>query len=295
MNPGILIGLSSYILWGLLPLFWKLLDGLPAIEVLAHRMVWSLGFFLALITFRKSWKVFRELKKAPDQLWRYALSATFISFNWFIYIYCVLNGHVVEASLGYFINPLVAVALGVILLKEKLQPIQLGAIVLAVCGVLYLTFVFGRLPWRGLILAFSFSFYGLIKKGVKLPSIEGMAIETGFQFIPALAFLIILGFNGAGSFTFDDLTMTFLLFCSGAVTGLPLLLFSIAAKKISLSQLGILQYIAPTLQLLIGIVVYDETFPMSKLIGFSLIWVAVIIYTIENIRTYRLKAKEVEG
>ena len=291
MNPGILIGMGAFTLWGLLPLFWKLLQGTPAEEILAHRMVWSLLFFLILIAITKSWKGFQEIKNSPKILIQYGASGILISFNWFIYIWSVLNGYVVEASLGYFINPLVAVLLSVIFLKERLRPAQIGAISLAFIGVLYLTFIYGRLPWRGLILAFSFSFYGLVKKGVKLPSIHGMAVETGFQFIPALSFLLYLGLNSKGSFTLTQPNYVLLFILSGAVTGLPLLMFSIAARKISLSQLGILQYIAPSLQLFIGVLVYNEEFPQNKLIGFCLIWLAVIIYTTENVMNYRRKKR----
>ncbi len=287
MNPGMLIGIGSYLLWGLLPLFWKLLGDISALEVLSHRMLWSFVFFLFLIVARRDFTVINRIKKEPKQLFFYLISSILISLNWFVYIWCVINGHVVEASLGYFINPLIAVALGVIFLKERLQIMQLGAIILALLGVLYLTFVFGSLPWRGLILAFSFGLYGLVKKGVKLPSIEGMTVETCFQFVPALLYIIYLSNNGTGNFGAGKPYLSILFIISGIVTGFPLLLFSIASKKITLSQLGILQYISPTLQMLIGIIVYQEPFPLNKLIGFCLIWISVILYTYEGVRRYR--------
>jgi chloramphenicol-sensitive protein RarD len=254
-------------------------------------MVWSFVFFIILLTVGKSWNWINQVKKKPVILAQYALCAVLISFNWFIYIWSVLNGHVVEASLGYFINPLMAVLLGVIFLKEKLRPAQLGAIILAFVGVLYLTIVFGSLPWRGLILALSFSFYGLTKKKAPLKSREGMSLETALQFIPALLYILWLGRNGTGHFSVSEPQTMILLILSGIVTGFPLFLFAAAAGKINLSQLGILQYISPTLQLLIGVLIHGEAFPHNRLIGFVFVWIAVILYTTENIRNYRQKKR----
>ncbi|MBN2830490.1 MAG: EamA family transporter RarD [Candidatus Cloacimonetes bacterium] len=295
MNPGILLGIGAYLVWGLLPLFWKLLQNVPASEILCHRMVWSFAFFLILLIVGKSWKWLSVLKSNPKIILQYALCAVLISFNWFIYIWSVLNGHVVEASLGYFINPLMAVLLGVIFLKEKLRMAQLGAIILAFIGVLYLTVIFGSLPWRGLILALSFSIYGLTKKKVPLKSREGMSLETAIQFLPALLYILWLAHQNTTHFTTSDPGTMLLLILSGVVTGFPLYLFASAASKINLSQLGILQYISPTLQLLIGTLIHGEAFPRNKLIGFIFVWIAVILYTTENIRSYQREREISKG
>ena len=283
MNTGIIFAILAYFLWGILPIFWKLLKHIPAHEILLHRMVWSFIFVLTILFFRKNWFWLKKIKENPKLLLTFLLTAFFLSTNWFTYIWSMNNNYVVEASLGYFINPLISVLLGVLVLKERLRLFQWSAILIALIGVLFLTVRYGSFPWIAMILAFTFGFYGLLKKRTKLNSLEGFSLETGFMSIPALFFLSVFELKGIGSFGHGNIISTFLLFCAGIVTALPLILFAAAARRITLTNLGILQYIAPTLQFLIGIFIYQEAFPTERLIGFCIIWFALVVYSIEGI------------
>jgi len=284
MKKGIIYAVTAYLLWGLLPVYWKAIKIIPAYEILFHRMCWTFIFSACLLGYRQHWMWLGKLKK-PVTLITFLGTAIIIGLNWFTYIWAVNSGYIIESSLGYFINPLVNVLFGVIFLKEKLRFGQLIAIFIAAVGVLYLTFNYGSFPWIALVLATTFGFYGLLRKTAALNSLEGLATETGVLFVPALLYLVFLQFNGTGSIGHISLGTSFLLVMTGAITALPLLLFTSGARRITLTTLGILQYIAPTLQFLIGVFVYGENFPKSRLIGFTIIWLALIIYTTEGIYT----------
>ncbi|OGN97166.1 MAG: transporter [Chloroflexi bacterium RBG_13_50_21] len=290
MNKGILAGIGAYILWGLFPIYWRLLEEVPAIEILANRMVWSFAFVAILLTVQKDWHWLREVSRNRKTMLTYTLAAILLSVNWFTYIWAVNAGYVVEASLGYFINPLVNFLLGVIFLGEKLRGGQVAAVVLAGLGVVYLTVSYGSLPWISLVLAFTFGMYGLIKKTARLESMHGFSLETMVLFLPALFFLLYRESSGVGTFVQLGAVVTLLLVLSGPVTSIPLLLFGYSARRIPLSMLGFIQYIAPTLQFLLGVFVFAEPFPPARMVGFSIIWMALLVYTLEGV-FFNRKAK----
>ncbi len=287
MRKGVLAGIGAYTLWGLFPIYWRLLEQVPAIEILAHRIVWAFGFVALLLIVKRDWHWTKEVLHNRRTLLIYTLAAVLLSINWFTYIWAVNAGYVVEASLGYFINPLVNFMLGVIFFGEKLRGGQVAAVLLAVLGVVYLTVSYGSLPWIALVLAFSFGAYGLIKKTASLESMHGFSLETAVLFLPALAFLFYRGANGVGAFMHQDASTTLLLILAGPVTSIPLLLFGFAARTIPLSMLGFIQYITPTLQFILGVFVYNEPFPLSRMVGFCMIWLALILYSIEGVRFNR--------
>ncbi len=295
MNKGILYAAAAYIIWGLLPLYWKALQVVPALEILAHRIVWSLIFVSVILTVRHKWSFVKPALRDRRIVLTFVASGLLLSVNWFTYIWAVNDGHIVETSLGYFINPLVNVLLGYVVLKERMRPAQWAAIALAAAGVLYLTLSYGSFPWIALTLAFSFGTYGLLRKTAKLNSAEGLAMETAVLFLPAAGYLLLLQSQGAGSFAGGDLSTTLLLFFAGAATSIPLLFFAAGARLIPLASLGLLQYIAPTLQFLIGVLVYDEPFGISRLIGFSIIWLALILYSAEGLAHYRRRLAPAEA
>jgi chloramphenicol-sensitive protein RarD len=291
MNKGIVIGIAAHTLWGLFPIYWRLLEQDPAVEILAHRMVWSLLFMLGILVLQGQLSRLKEALKNRRILLVYALAAVLLSLNWYTYIWAVNAGYVVEASLGYFINPLVNFLLGVIFFREKLRVGQLAAVFLATLGVIYLTFNYGSLPWIALVLAFSFGMYGLIKKAAPLESMHGFSLETTVMFLPALGFLLYRQSTGMAAFVNQGVLVTLLLILAGPVTSIPLLMFGYSARKIPLSMLGFIQYITPTLQLLLGVFLFLEPFPVNRLIGFGVIWLALLIYSLEGLLfTRRLKA-----
>lgn len=282
MRKGVIAAAGAYVLWGLLPLYWKAIHGVSALEIVAHRMVWSLVFALVLLAVTRNWGWLTQVRRRPALLLPFAVTGVLISLNWLVYIWAVNSGRIVDASLGYFINPLVNVLLGVVFLRERLRPWQWVAIAVALCGVSYLTWSAGQAPWIGLTLAFSFGIYGLIRKTARFNSLEGFTMETGIMFLPAVAYLLFLGQTGELAFGADSLTTTLLLAFTGVITAVPLLLFAVGARLVTLTTLGILQYIAPTLQFLLGVVVYNEDFTQARLIGFGLVWTSLAIYTIEG-------------
>ena len=283
MNKGVLAGIGAYTLWGLFPVYWRLLEKDPAIEILAHRMLWSLLFVVAILTLQKEWRWLGEDLRNRKTVLIYTLAAILLAFNWYTYIWAVNEGFVVEASLGYFINPLVNFLLGVIFLGEKLRGGQVAAVVLAGLGVVYLTVSYGSLPWISLVLAFTFGLYGLIKKTATLESMHGFSLETMVLFLPALVYLLYRESAGVGAFAHQGWVITLLLILAGPVTSIPLILFGYAARSIPLSMLGFIQYITPTLQFLLGVFVYAEPFPIARLVGFSIIWLALLIYSLESV------------
>ena len=293
MNKGILNGLVAYALWGFFPIYWKLLHDVPALQVIGHRIAWSFVLLIMVILLTKQWKEFRSAALAPKTIAIYSIAAVLLSINWLIYVWGVNAGFIVETSLGYFINPLISVLLGVLFLRERLRTMQWLPIALAAVGVLYLTLTYGRLPWIALSLAFSFGIYGLVKKLAPLGSLYGLTLETALVFPIALIYLAFVGVNGTGAFLREGALTDILLIGTGAVTSIPLLMFASAARQIPLTMIGILQYIAPTIQFLIGVFLYHEPFDQSRLIGFSLVWLALIIFWVENYLANRVPVQPI--
>jgi rarD protein len=281
MNKGIWYALGAYLTWGLFPIYWKLLAGIPALQLLGHRIFWSFLLLFGIVLFARQVKVFRASLN-----WRvlliYSVAAILIAINWLTYVWAVGAGFIVETSLGYFINPLLAVLFGVIFLRERLRPLQWLPIGLAAAGVLYLTFAYGSLPWVALTLAFSFAFYGLVKKTAPLGALHGLTLETGILFLPAIAFLLFSEFSGTGAFMHTSPLQDAMLIGAGLVTVVPLWMFSTAAQRIPLTMIGILQYVNPTMQFLLGVLIYKEPFDHRRLIGFGVVWVALILFGLEG-------------
>jgi chloramphenicol-sensitive protein RarD len=284
---GTLYGAGAYLLWGLLPLYWPLLRPSSALEVLAHRVIWSLVVVVVLLAVVRRLPSLLAVARDRGKAWRLALAAVFIAVNWFTYIYGVSSGQVVETSLGYFANPIVTVLLGVLVLKERLRTGQWVALGLAGVAVLVLSVENGRPPWIALVLAFSFGAYALLKKTAQVGAVEGLGVETAVLLVPAAAFVAWLGASGAGTFGTQGSGHAALLALSGVVTAIPLLLFGAAASRVPLTTLGILQYLAPTLQFLLGVTLFDEPMPPLKLLGFALVWVALALFTSEVVRHHR--------
>ncbi|MFA6310388.1 MAG: EamA family transporter RarD [Sterolibacterium sp.] len=291
MNRGIWSAIGAYTLWGWFPVYFKWLAQVPAPELIGHRIVWSCLMLGAVILVTRRWQAFRDQALKLRVIRAYLLAALLISVNWLVYVWAVNSGFILEASLGYFINPLISVLMGVVLLHEKLRPWQWVAVALAILGVVYLTFAHGSLPWIALVLAFSFALYGLIKKTSPLGALHGLTLETGILLLPALGYLFFLEGNGQGAFLHAGTLIDILLIGCGLVTAVPLLLFAAAAQRIPLALLGVLQYIAPTLQFLIAILIYREPFATDKLIGFGIIWMALAIFAVEGLLARRTQAE----
>ena len=292
MKQGILAGIGAYLFWGLFPIYWKFLVEVPALEILAHRMVWSLVVMLLILVLGRDRAWLNAALRDRRVLLIYTLAAALLGVNWYTYIWAVNAGFVVESSLGYFINPLVSMLFGVVFLKEHLRRGQLIAVSIAVAGVLYLTFSYGALPWIALVLSMTFGLYGLIKKTAPLGSAHGFTLETLALFLPAFAFLILQEARGVGAFGHQGALTTALLAFAGPVTSIPLLLFGVAARRIPLSMVGFLQYIAPTGQFLLGVLAYHEPFPPTRLVGFATIWVALAVYSLEGVIFNRRRVAE---
>ncbi|WP_460068504.1 EamA family transporter RarD [Streptomyces sp. YKOK-I1] len=284
---GLLNGFAAYGMWGLVPLFWPLLKPAGAVEILAHRMVWSLAFVAAALLVVRRWAWAGELLRQPRRLGLVVIAAAVITVNWGVYIWAVNSGHVVEASLGYFINPLVTIAMGVLILKERLRPVQWAAVGVGLAAVLVLTVGYGRPPWISLCLAFSFATYGLVKKKVNLGGVESLAAETAIQFLPALGYLLWLSAHGGATFASEGAGHAALLASTGVVTALPLVCFGAAAIRVPLSTLGLLQYLAPVFQFLLGVVYFGEEMPAERWAGFGLVWLALVLLTADAWRSAR--------
>lgn len=287
MNKGIWYGIAAYAMWGFFPIYWKLLHDVPALQLLGHRILWSFLLLLAYIFITKQWTDFRSAAFDGRTLRIYTVAGVLLSLNWLIYVWGVNAGFIVETSLGYFINPLLSVLFGVIFLREKLRPLQWLPVVIAAIGVTYLTVTYGRLPWIALSLAVTFGLYGLVKKLSPLGSVFGLTLETGIVFPIAIIYLIVLQAGGSGAFLHDGMTVDLLLVGAGIVTTIPLLMFASAAKQIPLNMIGVLQYFAPTIQFLIGVFIYKEPFDHTRLIGFSIVWLALVIFWVENLIAHR--------
>lgn len=288
-----LLGIAAYAMWGLFPLYWSMLPPASAIEGLAHRIAWSLVAVLGALWFvgRRSGRgavaTFREALRDRHKVLLLAAAAVVITVNWGTYIWGVNHGHVVETSLGYFINPLGTVVLGVVLLGERLRPAQWAAVGLGAVAVVVLTIGYGRLPWIALVLAASFGFYGLMKKFAMVGAVESQAIETGVMVLPAIAFIVWLEASGNGTFFDHGLSHALVLVGTGLISVGPLLAFGAATLRIPLSLLGLLQYLAPVIQFLIGVLVFAEHMPPQRWSGFGLVWLALVVLTWDGVRGAR--------
>ena len=287
---GIWMAVAAYSAWGILPIYFKALHTVAPLEMLANRIVWSLFFMLGVITWRRGWHSMRAALTNRRAIVIYAVAATLLAVNWYVYIWAVNADHILDASLGYFINPLMNVVLGVVLLGERLRSGQWLAIAVAASGVVYLTWTLGQLPWVALVLATTFATYGVLKKKAPLPAEQGMMLETATLFIPALMTLVWLDWGGNGALLSGNWFTVGLLLLSGPLTVIPLMLFGSAAKVVPLSTLGILQYLSPTGQFLVGVFIFGETVTPQRLLGFAIIWSALLIFWLEGWRNRRARA-----
>lgn len=281
---GVAAAAAAYFWWGLFPIFWKLLEGVPSIELMAHRIVWCALTMLIFLSVGGQARFWRGISRRV--LLQLACSAMLIAVNWWVYIWAVTNGKIVESSLGYFINPLVSVMLGVVVFRERLHPRQWLAVAIAGSGVAYLTVQAGAPPWIALALAFSFGLYGLVRKVAVVDAPRGLALESIWLLAPAVVVLAMLHARGDGHFGGEGVRTDLLLLATGPLTAAPLLLFALGARRIPLSLIGILQYIAPTLQFLTGVFLYGEPFTHTQLIGFGLIWTALAVYALDGLVRY---------
>jgi chloramphenicol-sensitive protein RarD len=285
-KTGLLFGVSAYILWGLFPLYWPLLEPAGALEIVGHRAVWSLVFCVIALSITKAIKPALATMRRPKVFIKLVAATGLISVNWVVYIWATNNGHVVEASLGYYINPIIMIAIGIILLKEKMRKLQWTSVSIAALGVLVLTFDYGRLPWVALALALSWGTYGFIKKQLGLGALEGLGIETAIAAPFYLAYLSWIGVEGSGHFG-SGIGLTLLLIGSGVVTAIPLLLFNGAGNRLPYTVIGLLQFITPTLQFSIGVWVRHEDMPTAPWAGFLIIWLALVVLATDLIRSSR--------
>ena len=284
---GLLLGVAAYAMWGAFPLYWPLLEPGGAVEILAHRVVWSLltmGVLVALLDRRRQVRAILADRRVTLLL---AVAALTITSNWATYIYGVNSGRVVETSLGYFINPLVTVMMGVLVLRERLRPFQWAALGVGFAAVCVLTWDYGRPPWIALVLAFSFGTYGLAKKSAGVGAVESLSLETALIAPFALGYLALLAQRGDGHFATEGLGHALLLTTTGLVTAVPLICFGAAATRVSMVSLGLLQYLAPTIQFVLGLVVFSETMTAGRWVGFTLVWAALVVFTYEALRHRR--------
>ncbi len=291
-RKGILLALSAYLMWGLFPLYWKPLESISALQLVGHRIGWSFILLFIVILVTRQWRAFRDAASSMRIIRIYLIAAVLICVNWFTFVWAVTHGFVLESSLGYYINPLFSVLLGVTVFHERLRPVQWVPIVLAAMGVLYLTYSYGSVPWIALTLAFSFGTYGMVKKIAPLNSLYGLTLETGLLFIPALAYLIGCELAGQGAFLHSGPVKDWMMVGAGLITTVPLLLFAAAAPRVPLSTIGILQYINPTMQFLVGVLLYKEPFTHDRLIGFGLVWLGLILFWAEGLHARRNLAPE---
>ncbi len=288
MNKGIFYALGAYVIWGLFPVYWKWLEKVPATQLIGHRIVWSFLLLVGVLFLTRQCDQFRAIFSNGKTLRIYAAAAVLLGANWLTYVWAVTSGHIIESSLGYFINPLLSVSLGVIFLHERLRRWQWLAVGLATVGVGYLTLAYGRLPWIALTLALTFGIYGLVTKTAPLGALFGLSLEMGILFLPALAYLLAANAAGSGEFLHTSAVGDLLLAGSGIVTAVPLLMFGAAAQRIPLSLVGVMQYVAPTLQFLLGLLVYREAFPHAQFVGYGIVWVALLIFWGDSLKASRL-------
>lgn len=291
-RSGLALGGGAYLLWGVLPLYFPLLAPAGAVEIIGHRVVWSLGFCLLLLAVTRGWAPYLAIFRNRRTLGLLSLAAALVAVNWTTYVYGVLSDQVVDTALGYFINPLVTVLLAVFVLRERLRIAQWVALGFGAIAVVVITLGYGRLPWIALTLAVSFGAYGLIKNrvGRTVTAVAGLAVETSVLFPVALGYLIWLSATGAGSFGAHGPWHVVALVSSGVVTAVPLLMFGAAARRLPLSVIGMLQYIAPTLQFLLGVLIFGEQMPVARWWGFALVWLALVILTVDGVRAGRVNS-----
>lgn len=285
-GAGLLSGLGAYLLWGTFPLFFRLLERAGAVEIVAHRAVWSLVFCLALLAVTRGTASLRAVLRDRATVLRLALASHLVAVNWLTYVYAVNSGRTVDAALGYFINPVVTVLLGVVVLKERLGPLPRVAVGFGVAAVVVITVGYGQLPWIALTLAASFGLYGLVKNraGRTAPALPGLAVETTALMPVAVGYLVWLGLSGEATFASAGTGHTALLLAAGPLTAVPLLLFATAARRLPLTVVGMLQYLTPVLQLLTGVLVFHEDMPAERWAGFVLVWVAIGLVTVDGFR-----------
>lgn len=288
MHPGIAYASLAYIAWGLFPLYFQLLAAVSPLEIVAHRTLWSLVFLAGVLLVRRQLAWVRPLARQPRVLGVFALSALLLSANWLVYVWAVTNGQVLESSLGYFMLPLVSVALGTVFLRERPRPGQWLAVGVAAVGVAWLTWQAGHLPWTALTLALSFGFYGLLRKTATLGALEGLSLETALLAPLALGYLAYTGQTGQAAWTHAGPGLLASLLAAGPITAVPLLLFAAGARRIPLATLGLLQYISPMLQFLLGVWLLGETASLARLVGFGLIWAALLCYSVEGLWWQRM-------
>ena len=286
-RTGVAAGLGAYVLWGAFPLYFPLLEPAGGLEIVAHRIAWSLLFVGLLLTVRRNWGHVRAVAGQPRSLLVLAAAAVLIAVNWLVYVFAVNSGHVVEASLGYFINPLVSVVLGVVVFRERLRRLQWVAVAIAVVAVVVLTVDYGHPPWIALALAVSFGLYGLMKKLVRVEAAPGLFVETAVVVVPALVVIGVLEASGDAAFAHEGAGNALLLASSGVATAVPLLLFAAATRRVPLSTVGLLQYVTPLLQLSIGVFVNGEPMPPARLAGFAVVWLALAVFTVDSLRQAR--------
>lgn len=284
---GLPFGIGAYLLWGMFPLYWPLLEPASALEIVAHRMLWSLVFVTALLAARRKLGGVLALARDRGKLTRLSAAAFFVSLNWLVYIWGVNHGHVVETSLGYFINPLITILVGVFVLGERLRSMQWLAVGIASMAIVVLTVDYGRLPWIALTLACSFASYGFLKKQVAGGAVETLTIETFVMAVPALLILITIAAQSGLAFGHHGPANTMLLAGTGVVTAIPLILFGAAASRLPLTVIGLLQYMTPLIQFGIGVGVRHESMPAARWIGFALVWLALVVLTVEGLRHQR--------
>lgn len=286
-STGALLAVGSFVLWGFLPLYWKLLKAIPADEILAHRIVWSCGFLFFILIYQKRLSSIKMIIKNRKSLLLVALCSMTISINWFLYIWAVNSDYMVEASMGYYINPLVVVTLAMIVLKEKLNKWQIASVILAAIGVIIITIQYGQIPWIAITLAVTFALYGLLKKLVNVDSITGLMLETIMVMPIALIYIVFKEFNGTGSLTVVPFSTLLILSLAGVATATPLMMFGEAAKRVPLSMVGFAQYISPTISLFLGVFVYKEAFTKVHFLSFGFIWWGLLVYSFSQIKAIK--------
>lgn len=288
---GLIATMTAFVMWGLYPFYWHALASVSSLEVAAHRIVWCAIFVCTYLCWRFGLDWLRLLRTRPRAFAGLLLSSVLISINWLLYIWAVKHDRVVDVSLGYFVSPLVSVALGVLVLSERLEKVQWAAVLIAMAGVGYMTLQSGQLPWISMTLALSFAAYGLIRKRISVDAVPGMGIESLLMSVPAMLYLLYLEAVGSGDFLRVGLKQDSLLVIAGLVTALPLICYAYGARRLPLSTVGFMQYLAPTLQLLIGVLVFGEAFGFDRAVGFSLIWFALVVYMVHGLRGFRARRK----
>ena len=284
---GLIYAAAAFLIWGLSPIYWKALGPVPALEIIMHRVVWSFGLFVGLLLLQRRWHEFVEVLKNGRIMLTLLATAIIMSGNWLLYIWAVNSNHMLQASLGYYINPLLNVVLGMLFLGERLRRLQIIAVLLAAAGVLYLTVSYGRFPWISFILALAFGFYGLIRKAAPVGPLVGLAVETLLLSLPAAFYLLYLYIQGSGAMFRESPGLDLLLIGCAPITAVPLLFFNLGAKRIYLSTLGLMQYIAPSCMFFLAVFFYDESFSAAQVMTFVMIWTALGIYSTDSLLSYR--------